>query len=103
MEVCGIILAIAFIMVNILDLSGFVEDGLQPFLFRNFKIKLKTKPFLCSYCMTHHIGVLYLLISGNLTIYYYCFLLFICWLTPIINNLMILIRDILAKITNINI
>lgn len=101
MEVCGIILAIAFIMVNILDLSGFVEDGLQPFLFRNFRFKLKTKPFLCSYCMTHHIGFLYLLISGNLTIYYYCFLLFICWLTPIINNLMILIRDILAKITNL--
>ncbi len=102
MEVCGIILAIAFIVVNILDLSGFVDDGIQPFFRKHFHATLKTKPWLCSYCMTHHIAFLYLLISGNLTIYYYCFVLLVCWLTPIISNIMIIIKEALIKITSIN-
>lgn len=84
-------------MVNLLDLSGFVEDGIQPFFRKHLGGNLKTKPFLCSYCMSHHLGLLYLLISGNFSLIYYCALLLICWLTPVTKDILIILREWLIK------
>lgn len=104
MTVYLILFLIAFCLVNLLDLSGFVEDGIKPFLARVFKVSkssIKDKPWFCSYCLSHHIGLLYLLFSHNATLINYGILLLICFLTPVIRDLLYLIRDILSTIVNI--
>ena len=57
------------------------------------------KPFSCSYCSTWWIGLLYLILTGNLTLYYVAALLFICSLTTITQELIYLTQDILIKLT----
>lgn len=94
------IFLIAVIMVNLIDLSGFIDE-MERIIGRWLKCKVHIpKPFSCSYCSTHHICVLYLLIAGELTLYTYLFTLLMAYLTPVINNLLQLLRDGLNKIIN---
>lgn len=56
------------------------------------------KPWDCSLCMTHHIGLLFLIFSGSLTLGLYVVLLFLAILTPATKNLIMLVRDFLDAI-----
>lgn len=97
------LLIIQLIIVFVIDLSGFIEDGIEPLLgkiFKNPKVKLK-KPWSCSLCMTTWIGLLYLLITGHFTIPMIGYVLLLAYLTPIANNLLIMIKEALTKITNL--
>lgn len=91
---------ISMMVVYVLDLSGFVDDGIQPFFRKHFKGPLKTKPFLCSMCMTHHIGLIYILITGKFSIPMWGFVCLLSFLTPVWNNLLIGLKEFLIKITN---
>ena len=98
-----ILLLIAITVVNIVDLSGFI-DTVKHWIWRwVWKGKREYKdfdfrPFECSYCMTHHIGLLYLIIAGKWTLLAYAVLLLLCYLTPIIKDIIQLVKDICVRI-----
>ena len=103
MEICLNLLVIQLIIVFIIDLSGFIEDGIEPMLgkiFKKSKVRLK-KPWSCSLCLTTWIGLIYILIKGCFTIPMIGYVFLLAFLTPIANNLLIMVREALIKITNI--
>ena len=87
-------------IVYVLDISGFVDDGIQPFFRKHFKGQLKTKPFLCSLCMSHWIGLLYIIITGTFSIPMWGYVCLLSLLTPVFYNLLIGLREFLLKITS---
>ena len=100
MEVCLNLLIITLMIVYVLDISGFVDDGIQPFFRKHFKGQLKTKPFLCSLCMSHWIGLLYIIITGTFSIPMWGYVCLLSLLTPVFYNLLIGLREFLLKITS---
>lgn len=93
------LLLIAIIIVNLIDLSGFIDE-MEAIIGRWLGCKVKIpKPFSCSYCMTHHVGLIYL-IFNHFTLYYYAFILFLCFLTPVIKDLFIIVKEWLVSILN---
>lgn len=97
MEVFITILLIGVVMVNLIDLSGFI-DSVEWWLSRTLNIKARIpKPFSCSYCMTHHIAVLYLLIAGQLTLLNYVFVLLVAFLTPQIKDMLLLVKALIQR------
>lgn len=97
---------IAVIVVCIVDLSGFVgtlKSVLSKVLTKG-KISnsdYQLKPFDCSLCMTFWIGLIYLIIYNQLTLLNTSILLLIAVSTPIINDTIRLIQDLITKIINI--
>lgn len=89
------LLLIAICVVMIVDISGFIDSvkiGLKRWL--GIRGGVTLKPFDCSLCMTHWIGLIYLLFTG-FTLQSYALLLFISVLTPTIASAILLIREIL--------
>jgi len=95
------LLLIHLIIVFILDISGFVEDGIQPFFIKHFKHRLRSKPWTCDMCQTLWVGIIYLLITSQFTILNLSFVFLLSYLSPVTNNLMLAIREALLKITNL--
>lgn len=97
---------IAVITVCIIDLSGFVGT-LKSVLSKTLtKGKITNsdytlKPIDCSLCMTFWIGLIYLIIYHQLTLLNISILLLIAVSTPIINDVIRLIQDIITKLINI--
>lgn len=100
-----VLVLLTLVVVNIVDISGFISTvkhwlwkWLHPnTLYRDFPFK----PFGCSYCMTHHVGLLYLLISGNFTLPAYVFLLLLAYLTPVIGMALQMVYDFLVSLINV--
>ena len=92
------LLLIAFIMVNLIDLSGFITE-VEKILSKWLKINAHiTKPFSCSYCSTHWLGLFYILLKGEFSLVNYSILLLICFLTPEINDICILIKQAIQRV-----
>lgn len=97
------ILLIAVICVIIIDLSG-VTDSIKSTLKRivtkgrmsdpNYSLK----PIDCSFCITFWTGLIYMLITHSLTLWMTAYLLCICVMTPVIKDILILIKETLLKI-----
>lgn len=66
MEPLSILLIIQFLCVYVVDISGFIEDGLTPLVRKitDSKIGKVGKPFSCSLCLTLWISVFYIIIAG---------------------------------------
>ena len=96
------LLLIQFIIVCIIDISGFIQE-LEGMAGKWLKIKKAhiPKPFSCSYCSTWWTGLIYLMVTGNVTLYYVAILLMICSLTTVTMEVIYLIQDILIKILQI--
>ena len=96
------LLLLQFIIVCIIDISGFIRE-LEDIAGKWLKIKNPhiPKPFSCSFCSTWWTGLIYLIISGSVTLYHIAALLMICCLTTITAELIYLIQDILIKILQI--
>lgn len=96
------LLLITLATVHIIDLSGFIHTIKRTILkilgkpYQEFSLK----PFDCSYCMTHHISVIYLLCINELTLLNYVMVLFLAFLTPVMRDLMIWLRDFLTRIVD---
>lgn len=85
------------IIVFIIDLSGIIEE-LERILGKWLKAKIIIpKPFSCSLCLTWWIGLLYLLVYGCFTIDYIAYVALLSFLTQIIYNVIILLRDMINK------
>lgn len=85
-------------IVYVLDISGFVDDGIQPFFRKHFHGTLKTKPFLCSRCMSLWIGLIYILIVGKFNIPYIAICMLLSFLAPITNAMLLKAYDLIAQL-----
>lgn len=97
------LLLVTLIIVYIIDISGAIEDLVEPLLaklFHKSKVRLK-KPWSCSKCMTFWIGLIYLLITMNFTIPYIFYVCMLSMLTPFFNNVLTLLLEALIKLTDI--
>lgn len=92
------LLLITLAVVHLIDLSGFIQTikrtilkmlGRPP---QDFSLK----PFDCSYCMTHHVSVIYLLCINQFTLINYVIVLSLAFMTPVIKDLMIYLKDLLT-------
>lgn len=96
------ILLIAIIIVIIIDLSGFIqslESGLSKWLrIPNCHIP---RPFNCSFCMCHHLSLLYIILTGNFSLALWALIFLVSYMTPIIKDLLIFIKDISSQIITI--
>lgn len=90
-------------IVVIVDLSGIISS-IKWLIGKYLNIKdynsIKLKPLECSFCMTFWIGLLYLLITGNITLANFMFVNLAAVSTNLIKNIILTISDILIKITN---
>lgn len=96
------LLLIQFIIVNIIDISGFIQE-MESMIARWLKVKSVhiPKPFSCSYCLCWWTGLVYLMVTGNLTLIYTAILLMICALSTTTADIIWLVKDIITKIINI--
>lgn len=96
------LLLIQFIIVNIIDISGFIQE-METMIARWLKVKSVhiPKPFSCSYCLCWWTGLIYLMVTGNLTLIYTAILLMICVLTTTTADIVWLVKDIITKIITI--
>lgn len=97
------LLLVTLIIVYIIDISGAIEDLVEPLLaklFHKSKVRLK-KPWSCSKCMTFWIGLIYLLITMSFTIPYIFYVCMLSMLTPFFNNVLTLLLEALIKLTDI--
>ena len=99
------LLLITAIIVWILDLSGVmfhIKQAIWKFTWGKFKPykEFSIKPFECSLCMTHHIGVLLLFILYKFTIYNYAYVCLLAFLTPIIKDILMLVKETLITAIN---
>lgn len=97
------ILLIAVIIVVIIDISGFtysLKSGLKKVLTKGRMSDpyYTLKPFDCSFCMTFWTGLIWLLVIHNVTLWMLAYLLLICVMTPVIKDVIILIRETMLKI-----
>lgn len=87
------ILLIAYIVVSVIDVSGIIQE-MEESLGKWLKIRAHIpKPFSCSYCMTHHISVVYLLAVGEFTLVNWCIVFTVAYFCPVYAEIMGIIRD----------
>lgn len=96
------LILIQFIVVFIVDLSGFIPN-IKSFVSRlltKHEFNFSLKPFDCSLCLTFWVGIIFVLVTSQFTIpvlFYICILSFF---TPVTNLILINIKDILLSILN---
>ena len=95
------------IIVFIIDLSGFVDEMVKRLYYKYIKVGdyhtliPKLKPFTCSLCLSFWVGLIYLLITSQFTILMIGYVCLLAFLTPIIGDALVMIKDVLNKIINI--
>lgn len=105
MAVTNIIL-IAIVWVVIIDLSGFVDSvkkAIWKWIFKGQKEyrDFDMKPFSCSFCMTWWTSFFYIVITGEWTLPLTAFSLVIAFMTPLIKDILVLIRDFVTKMIEV--
>lgn len=100
MNVITDLILIQIIVVILIDISGIVQS-IEGLIARMLSLK-KAKVYMleCSFCMNHHISVIYLLLTGSLSLETYCFVLILCFLTSVTKDLLWGVRDRLIKLVS---
>lgn len=95
-----ILLILQFLIVYVVDYSGFIEDGLTPLVKRltNSKVGRVGKPFSCSLCCTLYAGIFYIIIAGLPFFPYIALVALLSILTPVTYALINFIKDLLFKV-----
>ena len=95
------------IIVFVIDLSGFVDEMVKRLYNKYIKVGdyhtliPKLKPLTCSLCLTFWVGLIYLLITSQFTITMIGYVCLLAFLTPIIGDILVMIKDVLNKIINL--
>lgn len=103
MEPALVLFLIAVCAVIITDLSGFVTE-VKKFVWKwVWKDKrpfqdFTAKPFDCSFCQTFWVSLGYLIISGEWTLPLMTLSLVFAFLTPVIKDTILTLRDLIQKI-----
>lgn len=100
------LLYLTIIVVIIIDLSGVVDSiksGLKSLVTggRMRDPNYSLKPIDCSFCITFWSGLIYLLITNQVSWFMLAYLLGLCVMTPVIKDLIVLVRECLIKIIRI--
>ena len=91
---------ITVIVVIIVDISGFI-DSIKNLIGKVLGINnVKLKPLDCSFCLNFWVSLIYLLITNELSITAVMVTLLLSTMTPVIGDLIYLIRDLIGKIIN---
>lgn len=97
------LIAIAVIVVYVIDLAGFVEY-LKMKLWKWLKNKpyedYRLKPFDCSLCMSHHMMLLYLICTGNFSLGMWGVVCLISYLSIHIKGLLEILSELITKAEN---
>ncbi len=93
------LLALAFIVVYIVDETGIV-NSFKTFLKRwlNTKSDITLKPLDCSLCMTHWVCLVYVLLFGTLDIFVYLYILFLSCNTDNIYTLIQKVNETISRL-----
>ena len=92
------LILIQVIVVILIDISGIVQS-VESLIARALKLKSVSIHLIeCSFCINHHTAVIYLLLTGSLSLESYCFVLILCFLTSVTKDLLWGIRDRLVKL-----
>lgn len=98
------LICIAVITVFVVDLSGFmdtVKRWIWKWLLKDRPYKdFSLKPFDCSLCMTHHICVLFALLSGCFSLPIWMFICVLSLFTGQIRGVLRLVGDLFVKAEN---
>lgn len=94
---------IAFILVFIIDISGFITSLKKAISYlltkgRIVKDNYSLKPFDCSLCMTFWVGCIYYLVIGDFTLLNLAYICLCSFLTPSIKDILYSLQDILTKL-----
>ena len=94
------LILIQVIVVILIDISGIVQsvEGLIARLLSLKKVSIYMLE--CSFCMNHHTAVIYLLLTGELSLKNYCFVLILSFLTSVTKDLLWGVRDRLIKLVS---
>lgn len=100
------LILLQIIIVFIIDLSGIINTfkSLISRFLTNGSITsydYSLKPIDCSLCMTHHIGVLFLLLTHQFTLISYCMICLLSFLTPVTSSILLYMRDSLLYLINL--
>lgn len=99
------LILIQCIIVFIIDLSGAV-DSFKLFISNILtKGKIQTtnydlKPFTCSLCMTHWLGLLYLILTSQFTFGSYGLVCLLAFLTPVTSSILLYCKDLIIYVIN---
>ena len=89
---------ISVIMVIVVDISGFVEN-LEGWIARRIGAKAVHIHLIeCSLCTTWWCCLLYLILNNQISILNIAISLFIAFMTPVTQDILWLIRDVLTRI-----
>lgn len=89
---------ITVIVVIIVDISGFI-DSIKTLIGKVLGINnVKLKPLDCSFCLNFWVSMAYLLITNELSITAVMVTLLLSTMTPVIGDLIYLVRDSIGKI-----
>lgn len=94
---------ISVIVVIIIDISGFTwawKSALKKWITRGAMSdpNYSLKPFDCSFCMTWWSGLIYMICIHSFSLWMVTWLLLLCVMTPVIKDVIILIRETILKI-----
>ena len=95
------------IIVFIIDLSGFVDEMVKRLYYKYIKVGdyhtliPKLKPLTCSLCLSFWAGLIYLLITSQFTVLMLGYVCLLSFLTPIIGDILVMIKDVINKIINL--
>ena len=95
------------IIVFVVDLSGFVDEMVKRLYYKYIKVGdyhtliPKLKPLTCSLCLTFWAGIIYLLITSQFTILMLGYVCLLAFLSPIIGDILVMIKDVINKIINL--
>ena len=95
------------IIVFVVDLSGFVDEMVKRLYYKYIKVGdyhtliPKLKPLTCSLCLSFWVGLIYLLITSQFTILMIGYVCLLSFLSPVIGDILVMIKDVLNKIINL--
>ena len=101
------LLLIAVSIIYMIDLSGFVDEMVKRVYYKYIKVGdyhtliPKLKPFTCATCLSFWVGLIYLLITSQFTILMIGYVCLLAFLSPIIGDILVMIKDVLNKIINL--
>ena len=99
------LLLITIISVIIIDISGFIDSLKSGIKWCLTKGKMnnsdyRLKPIDCSFCTNFWLGIIYLLVTGNITLYYIAAVLILSCFCGLIKSSILLIEDIFKTFIN---
>ena len=94
------LILVALVTIYIVDLSGFTETLLKVISAYKGRKITELKPFSCSLCMVWWVCLIFLLVTGNLTLPMVAFSALLSFLSVPLGQMMHLIRETILKVIN---